>query len=86
MSDKLLDKLLDLGLQFSLADCEKIDAIQLGEATRLRGENAVLRELLRKCNAVLLTIEPDDAEEHEAIGDLSDAIERAIGEAGGTLL
>lgn len=56
------------------------------EVVRLRGENAVLRDLLRQCNTVLLTIEPESAEEYEAIGDLSDAIERAIGEAGGTLL
>ena len=45
-----------------------------------------MRELLRRCNAVLLTIEPEGAAEHEAIGELSDAIERALGEAKGTLL
>lgn len=43
-------------------------------------------ELLRRCNAVLLNIEPESAAEHEAIGELSDAVERAIGEAKGTLL
>lgn len=53
---------------------------------RLTGEAAVMRELLRRCNAVLLTIEPESAAEHEAIGDLSDAVERAIGDAKGTLL
>ncbi len=41
---------------------------------------------MRRCNTVLLTIEPESAAEHEAIGELSDAIERALGEAKGTLL
>ncbi len=56
------------------------------ERKRLTGEAAVMRELLRRCNTVLLTIEPESAAEHEAIGELSDAIERALGEAKGTLL
>ncbi len=56
------------------------------EIQRLTGEAAVMRELLRRCNTVLLTIEPESAAEHEAIGELSDAIERALGEAKGTLL
>lgn len=56
------------------------------ELMRLRGEAAVMRELLRRCNAVLLTIEPESAAEHESIGELSDAVERAIGEEKGTLL
>lgn len=56
------------------------------ERKRLTGEAAVMRSLLRRCNAVLLNIEPESAAEHEAIGELSDAVERAIGEAKGTLL
>ena len=56
------------------------------ERKRLTGEAAVMRELLRRCNAVLLTIEPESAAEHESIGELSDAVERAIGDAKGTLL
>lgn len=64
---------------------EEIDDLR-AEVERLRGEAAVMRELLRRCNAVLLTIEPESAAEHEAIGELSDAIERALGEAKGTLL
>jgi len=56
------------------------------ERKRLTGEAAVMRSLLRRCNAVLLNIEPESAAEHEAIGELSDAVERAIGDAKGTLL
>lgn len=64
--------------------CEMCDKDH--EILRLTGEAAVMRSLLRRCNAVLLNIEPESAAEHEAIGELSDAVERAIGEAKGTLL
>lgn len=63
-----------------------VQMVEADELTHLRGEAAVMRELLRRCNAVLLTIEPESAAEHEAIGELSDAVERAIGDGKGTLL
>ncbi len=63
-----------------------VQMVEVDELTRLRGEASVMRELLRRCNAVLLTIEPESAAEHESIGELSDAVERAIGDAKGTLL
>ncbi|MBA3588319.1 hypothetical protein [Methylibium sp.] len=44
----------------------------------LRGENAVLAGLLRDCDAVMETIEPDDSEEGEKLSDLRMALAYAL--------
>ena len=44
----------------------------------LKGENAVLAGLLRDCDAVLATIEADDGEEAQKLGDLRMAVAYAL--------
>lgn len=44
----------------------------------LKGENAVLAGLLRDCDAVLATIEADDGDEAQKLGDLRMALAYAI--------
>lgn len=44
------------------------------EIERLRGENGVLRKLLHEAEAVILTIDPEDANEMEKLADLRVAI------------
>ena len=56
------------------------------ERKRLRGEAAVMRELLRNCLAVISIVEPLTTDEADALADLNQKIERAIGDAKGTLL
>ncbi len=56
------------------------------ELTRLRGEASVMRELLRNCLAVISIAEPLTTDEADALADLNQKIERAIGDAKGTLL
>lgn len=47
-------------------------------ATDLQSENAVLAGLLRDCDAVLATIEADDGDEAQKLGDLRMALAYAI--------
>ena len=56
------------------------------EIQRLTGEAAVMRELLRNCLAVISIVEPLTTDEADALADLNQKIERAIGDAKGTLL
>lgn len=74
MHKELLDELMDAGLQFSLHDCERVEAV----GRRIYGERAVLLGLLTDCAAVLRTIDPDDSDEAEKLTDLLGAIDRAI--------
>jgi len=46
--------------------------------TDLKGENAVLAGLLRECDAVLATIQADDGEEAQKLGDLRMALAYAL--------
>lgn len=73
MQKKLLDELMDAGLQFSLRDCERVEAV----GRRIDGEHAVLLGLLTDCAAVLRTIDPDDSEEAEKLADLLGSIDKA---------
>ena len=73
MHKELLDELMDARLQFSLRDCEKVEAI----GRRIDGERAVLLGLLADCAAVLRTVDPDDSDEAEKLADLLGAIDRA---------
>lgn len=71
---ELLDELMDAGLQFSLHDCERVEAV----GRRIDGELAVLLGLLTDCAAVLRTIDADDTSESEMMADLLKAIDRAL--------
>jgi len=73
MHKELLDELMDAGLQFSLRDCERAEAV----GRRIDGERAVLLGLLTDCAAVLRTIDPEDTDEALKLGDLLRAIDRA---------
>lgn len=73
MQKELLDELMDAGLQFSLRDCEKVDAV----GRRINGEKSVLLGLLTDCGAVLRTIDPENSDEAEKLADLLSAIDRA---------
>lgn len=74
MRKELLDELMDARLQFSLRDCERVEAV----GRRIDAEHAVLLCLLTDCAAVLRTIDPDDSDEAEKLADLLSAIDRAI--------
>jgi len=56
------------------------------EVERLTGEAAVMRSLLRECDAVLSIVEPENDDEAEHLARLRQQIGWAIGEAKGTLL
>jgi hypothetical protein len=56
------------------------------ERKRLTGEAAVLRSLLRECDAVLAIVETENDDEAEHLARLRQQIGLAIGEAKGTLL
>ncbi|MCC7463320.1 MAG: hypothetical protein IT480_12775 [Gammaproteobacteria bacterium] len=56
------------------------------EVMRLRGEHAVLMELLGSAADVLRNIDPDDSDEAERLHKLLGAIERAQSRRGGSLL
>lgn len=56
------------------------------ERKRLTGEAAVMRSLLRECDAVLSIVEPENDDEAEHLARLRQQIGWAIGEAKGTLL
>ena len=73
MHKELLDELMDARLQFSLRDCERVEAV----GRRIDGERAVLLGLLTDCAAVLRTIDPDDSDEAEKLAELLAAIDRA---------
>lgn len=72
MHKELLDELMDARLQFSLRDCERVEAV----GRRIDGERAVLLGLLTDCAAVLRTIDPDDSDEAEKLRELLAAIDR----------
>lgn len=63
-----------------------VQMVEVDELTRLRGEASVMRELLRRCLAVISIAEPLTTDEADALADLNQKIERAIGDAKGTLL
>ena len=69
---ELLDELMDARLQFSLRDCERVEAV----GRRIDGERTVLLGLLTDCAAVLRTIDADDTAEDETMADLLSAIDR----------
>lgn len=56
------------------------------ERKRLTGEAAVMRSLLRECDAVLCTIEPENDDEAQDLARLRQQIRMATGEEKGTLL
>ena len=64
--------------------CELCDKDR--EIERLTGEAAVMRSLLRECDAVLSIVEPENDDEAEHLARLRQQIGWAIGEAKGTLL
>jgi len=74
MMDKaLLDELIDARLQFSLRDCEKVEAV----GSHIDAQFAVLLGLLTDCAAVLRTIDPEDSDESEKLRNLLESIDRA---------
>jgi septal ring factor EnvC (AmiA/AmiB activator) len=56
------------------------------ERKRLTGEAAVMRSLLRECDAVLSIIEPENDDEAQDLARLRQHIRMATGEEKGTLL
>ena len=56
------------------------------ERKRLTGEAAVMRSLLRECDAVLSIVEPENDDEAEHLARLRQQIRMATGEEKGTLL
>lgn len=56
------------------------------ERRRLTGEAAVLRSLLRECDAVLSTVEPENDDEADSLAVMRQQIRMATGEEKGTLL
>jgi len=63
-----------------------VQMVEVSELTRLQGEAAVLRSLLRECDAVLAIVETENDDEAEHLARLRQQIGWAIGEAKGTLL
>ena len=57
-----------------------------GEIQRLTGEAAVLRSLLRECDAVLAIVDPENDDEAKDLARLRQHIRMATGEEKGTLL
>jgi len=74
MHKELLDELMDARLQFSLRDCERVEAV----GRRIDAERAVLLDLLGECYNVISTIEPEDGDEAEQLRAVLDAIDLAI--------
>ena len=72
MHKELLDELMDARLQFSLRDCERVEAV----GRRRDAERAVLLDLLGECYNVISTIEPEDGDEAEQLRAVLDAIDR----------